>query len=662
MSSKRELHTLFIKHDTEFKTLSKKGLAQIILKIILFQGESGTKMSQIKSELSNVLGFTISESEINQALNILVRENQLSTKKGKYFIHQSQLEKLKQSAKSNDELHNRIYQKYLSNCETSVEVLKKWFQDTLILFFEEYSLEWFQQVSSNGKFSPKRGYTNIESVVLRSLNEYSDRIKEKDKVWLVEQFIKFIESEEIDENMLFWQYGMSLFSSKIITARNYADKISIDTFKNGTFILDTNILMILDLEGHEFSSSLQTLGKIFKQINVELKYLYTTKEEFRRAMSHRMTDTISVFEKYEREVLETTDCPFVQTALKRGCEDEESLRRMFDPLLEVPEQFCEQGELSIVDNAEILEAVEAGERNEKLMNSIDEIHVRRLKKNKRPNPKKHDAGLINALNHIRKSESAWILTTDGTLKLYAIENCLRDETEIAIGLDVLIGMFAVDGGGTGIDSSNFAPLFKNIIKFSLTPEEDTYDVRDLAFILSTNLKINDLEPARVIEIVKEVRKMRIANEPDEEIALFLRRVIEGDKLTMSRDLYEIRIKEQMERTQKESAIQQRDNVIQQYRKTRTADLEEKYKKELRRNWAMFLGLPIVIFIAYLFVTNYLLSDSSNQSQFLIGIIVELTCGALPLWPLYKPLIKSKRYQLNNIENVVEEEIRNMKKD
>lgn len=660
MSTKRDLHTLFIKHDTEFKTLSKKGLAQIILKIILFQGESGTKIPQIKTELGNVLGIVLSDNDINQALNILVREDQLVSKKGKYFIHPDKINKLTQSTKSNQDLHDRVYKKYLSKCETPLSELQKWFQDTLIRFFEEYSLEWFQQVTANGKFAQKRGYTNVEAVIIRTLNEYGDRIKKNDHVWLVEQFIKFIECEEVDENMLFWQYGMSLFSSKIITARNYADKISIETFQGGTFFLDTNILMILDLEGHEFSNALQSLGKILNQLGIELKYLYTTKEEFRKAMSHRKADTIAVFEKFDREVLETTDCPFVQTALKRGCDDLESLTRMFDPMLDVPEEFCEQGKINILDNAEILEIISEGEQMNELMDRIDEIHFRRLKKNKRPNPKRHDAGLINAITYIRKTEKAWILTTDGTLKLYAIENCVRDETEIAIGLDVLIGMLAVSGGGTDIDSSNFAPLFKNIIKFSLTPEEDTYDVRDLAFILSTNLKINDLSPDRVAEIAKDVRKMRIANEPDEEIALFLRRVIEGDKLTMSRDLYEIRIKEQMERQQKEEAISQRDIVIQNYRKTRTADLEDKYNKELRRNWALFLGLPIVIFIAYYLIAKFFLQDSSAQSQFITGVIVELTCGALPLWPLYKPLIKSKRYQLQNIESVVEEEIRNMK--
>jgi hypothetical protein len=36
---KRELHTLYIKHDSQFKTLSKIALSQLILKIVYIKGD-----------------------------------------------------------------------------------------------------------------------------------------------------------------------------------------------------------------------------------------------------------------------------------------------------------------------------------------------------------------------------------------------------------------------------------------------------------------------------------------------------------------------------------------------------------------------------------------------------------------------------------------------
>lgn len=63
-----------------------------------------------------------------------------------------------------------------------------------------------------------------------------------------------------------------------------------------------------------------------------------------------------------------------------------------------------------------------------------------------------------------------------------------------------------------------------------------FDVRDLAFILSTNLQVNDLHSEKVIEISNEVRRMRIAGKDDSDISLYLRREIEGQKLSIVSDL------------------------------------------------------------------------------------------------------------------------------
>ncbi len=45
---KRELHTLYIKHDNQFKTLSKIALSQLILKIVHIKGD-GTSLRQIEA-------------------------------------------------------------------------------------------------------------------------------------------------------------------------------------------------------------------------------------------------------------------------------------------------------------------------------------------------------------------------------------------------------------------------------------------------------------------------------------------------------------------------------------------------------------------------------------------------------------------------------------
>jgi hypothetical protein len=334
--------------------------------------------------------------------------------------------------------------------------------------------------------------------------------------------VKFIDSEDSEDNLLFWYYGISMFSSRLITARNYADGMTVEMFKDSKFILDTNVLMILDLEEHELSTSLGSLETILEQLAISPVYLNTTREEYLRAMDWRRTETINVFENFKLNVLQSSDCPFIQTALRRGCQNGDDVKRMFETLMDMPKVFNDSLPIKCYDYAELNEAIEAGKQNADIKNQINETYKKRTKRDKRENPLSHDAGVISGTQFLRQTEKCWIVTSDSIMKRYAIEHCLRDENEIAIGLDVIIGLMAVNSGGTSIDASNFAPLFKNLIKFSLVPESNAFEVRDLAFILRTNIKINELPNEKVIEVAKEVKRLRVSGEDEEHVALYLR--------------------------------------------------------------------------------------------------------------------------------------------
>lgn len=660
MSNKRDLHTLFIKHDTDFRTLSKKALSEVILKIILFQ-YSGTTMNQIKAELSSVIKGNVSDELISESLRILDRDEKIYSRKGKFLIHPKISHQLDASVNENNSLQERVFTKYLSGGQTNLSVLKDWFQDTLILFFENFSMEWFNHLAHKGKFSPKVIDNNVSSAIDDVVLRYNGQLILEDIPWLKSQFMKFYISEEFDENMMFWNFGMSLFSSRLITAQNYADKTSIDTYKNGCFILDTNILMILDLEGHAMSQSFESLDKILNILNIKTKYLHISRQEYLRALAGRKADTIHVFESFDLEVLLATKCPFVQTALKRGCRNTVDIEQMFDSLYELPSSISSLTKIELIDYQELETEIQSGCEDENLKTKINDIHFKRLKRDKRDAPKTHDAGLIYGVNFLRRSEPTWILTSDGTLKTYAIENILRNETEIAIGLDVLIAMFAVNSGGVDVDSSDFAPLFKSLIKNSLIPEDHIFDVRDLAFILSTDLRINDLESEQVVEIASAVRRMRIAGVEDDEISLFLRREIEGRKLGMVKDLSQARSSEAIANVRKEQAERERDQAYNSLRERRKGELRDEYDRTLRNDRIKFFILPTVIATILFFVVKLFVPDQSSLNQFIVGCAVESVFGLLPLWPINKRLTKKYSEYVTNIDSKIELEILEMRK-
>lgn len=655
---KRELHTLYIKHDGQFKTLSKIALSQLILKIVYLKGD-GVQLRQIEAELSTVLTSAVSRRDIEDAIRVLVKARKLNSKAGRHFIHNDYKEELAKEVTSNKALLAKVLVKYFSRAESNKQAVEDWFNDSVILFFEKYSFEWFQQITYKGKNS-SNVVPNIHEI-LEGVLLNNQAILKNDREFLKGQFVKFIDSDDSDDNLLFWYYGISMFSSRLITARNYADGMTIEMFRGSKFILDTNVLMILDLEEHEFSNSLKSLESILEQLNITPIYLYTTRDEYLRAMDWRRTETTSVFDSYKLSVLQSSDCPFIQTALRRGCSDGDDVKRMFESLMDMPSTFNGQLPISCYDYPELSEAIESGSKDAELKSRINETYKKFTGRDKREKPLSHDAGIIRGAEFIRKSENCWIITSDSTMKRYAIENCIRDENEIAIGLDVAIGLMAVNSGGVNMDASNFAPLFKNLIKYSLVPESDAFEVRDLAFILRTKIKINELSNDKVIEVATEVKRLRVAGEDEENVALYLRRFMEGDTVGMVREVEEALSKESLAKTGKEVAERERDIMADEYRDRRKGELHDKYNQKLRNNRIRFFCIPSVVAIIVYFIIENLIQNQSPMSQFIVGVSVEMIFGLIPLIPINKGLVRRHSEYINGINRVVENEILELKK-
>ncbi len=656
---KRELHTLYIKHDGQFKTLSKIALAQLILKIVYLKG-NGISTRQIESELSTILSSAIANKDVEEAIRVLVRERKLNVKANKSYIHRDYQEQLTKEIEINKDLSTKVITKYFANAESKMGDIEDWFNDTVINFFEKYSFEWFQQIAYKGK-NGSNSVPNIHQIIEHTLSVHTSLIH-KDKEWLKKQFIKFVDSEDSDDNLLFWYYGISMFSSRLITARNYADGMTIRMFENSKFVLDTNILMILDLEEHELSNSLKALENILVQLNIEPVYLYTTRKEYLKAMDWRRTETIKIFENFTLSVLKSSDCPFIQTALRRGCNNGEDVKRMFESLMDMPNKFNRCLEIKSYDYDELNKAIEDGENNDQLKGEINETYKKRTGRDKRENPIIHDAALISGATYMRShNEKCWIVTSDSTLKRYAIEHCVRDENEIAVGLDVIIGLMAVNSGGTSVDASNFAPLFKNLIKYSLVPESKAFEVKDLAFILRTNIKVNELSNERVIEVAKEVKRLRIIGEEEENVALYLRRVMEGDTVGMIKNVEEALTNESLAKAKREEAERERDAAYSSIKSKRQGELRDQYDKTLRWNRFYMFGIPIFVGLLVYSTLKYALDIENNVVQYSIGCSVELIFGLLPLIFVNRRIVRKHSEYVNQIDCVIDNEIFELKK-
>jgi hypothetical protein len=328
--------------------------------------------------------------------------------------------------------------------------------------------------------------------------------------------------------------------------------------------------------------------------------------------------------------------------------------------MDIPNKFHDSLTINKIEYSELEDAIIEARSDEDLKSIINEIYHKRTNRDKRENPIEHDAGLIGGIKFLRKTDPCWIISSDSTLKLYGIQNSVRDETQLVIGLDVILGMLAVNSGGVSVEASDFAPLFKNLIKYSLIPTSEAFELSDLAFILDTHTKVNQLPPDRVIEVAKEVKKMRAAGEPDESVALYLRRIIEGDKIELAKDIQRAKFNEQVALEKKQAVEKENEVLFGNYRVNRKGVLTDQYDEQLRKNRRVLLGITLSCGLIIYISVRYLVSSDNKQIQFLISVLMGVVFFLLPYLPMNKRLKRKYSERVTEIEKQVEAEILHMK--
>ena len=90
---KKNLQTIYLRVDSSSKSLTKRALAQLLLKIIYFF-EGPSSKEQVTNELSGILGTSINPDRINDAFELLKTDGKITEEHDKYSIVQSKREKI----------------------------------------------------------------------------------------------------------------------------------------------------------------------------------------------------------------------------------------------------------------------------------------------------------------------------------------------------------------------------------------------------------------------------------------------------------------------------------------------------------------------------------------------------------------------------------------
>lgn len=651
------LQTIYLRFDSASKSLTKRALAQLILKIIYSLDSSPTK-DEIVNELSGILETTISTEKINAAFELLLNENKITASNGKYSIDPNKRTKIETAYNEFINRQNKIIDKFFNDVSSQRNFVLQWFEDVTIEFFKEYSSEWISDLCLTTNGAVKGKHQGIQAI-LDKATDSNKNLDTKDKDWLKKQYFKFIQSNDADVSSILWGYGTSRFSSSLIIANIAADPISVDEFKNSKCILDTNILMDLDLERSKFKQSFKSMEKIFIDLTISPVYFFVTRDEFANSMGYKKDAVLRVVENYSQEVISKTDDPFINTALQRGCATTEDFERFFSQLMDIPKYLSELLEIKQHDSIELDDAIEKGQKDEKLKERINNVYKSKRHKDKGKNKLKHDAGLIAGAEFIRRQEKCFILSRDFSVKDAALGKSVRGEMPIAIGLDTLINVLAIDNGGTDVDPTNYAPLFASIIKLALIPEHDVFRVEDLSRMLDVQSQIADLPDDKIIDIAKELHHNQVIGVPDDEISLQLTRSFQTAKLELKNDLDKSRKEVFFEKTEKEKFIKRSDRATRKLREQYTGELRDKYDGKLTKNRILiFVVLPVLTII----ITGMIIYFASNVKPIsmkdqIIGLGLNIMFWLLTDFLFLDKKIKSKYSErINGINEEVERRI------
>ena len=622
------LNSIFVRLDVSLQNLSSKAIAQIIVKL-LYKHDGRMKKQAIYDALAKVNSCNhLGKKDVDEILDKL-SEREIQHKGGDYYLSHSKKEKIKKSIEESEERKKRILEKYFSRLNTTSEILSAWLQDASIKFFEVYSEEWISDLKANTKRIAASEESIRNLITNRTLNNKA--LDSEDKAILPKKFFDFVNTSEKDVDAYLWEYGTSAFSSKLIRTMHGVDQITIETFRNSHCILDTNILMFISLESR-YRDAIIAIEKVFQDLGVKASIFYITKQEYEGRIGQQKDDTLKNIEKLGYDIASIPNDDFTNHAKDLGCRTLEHFKTFFDVTLKLPEYIHDKVKIEILDTQSIATAIETAQNNESLKGKLNNLFKSVVGHDKSKWALKHDIGLLEGAKYLRndsltKDEKFFILSEEISVNQYSRDCGFRNGLPLALRVDTLINLLAVNNGGDTFDAADYTPLFANIIRMGLIPQEETFRQSELYQYYKMNSKIANLPKDTTCEIVTEMHKKMMDGMKEDELLRELNEMVTDGEIKASKALDQA--KDDLYHAQKE--IEKSKNQNSKLREKIKADIKEqitnKYDQEtirLKRGYKRKFLLFVTIFVVLL-VCGTLFTDSI---PFWISLIFSLIVSVL----------------------------------
>lgn len=632
------IKSLYLRLDANTSTLTRSAIGQILVKIIYSLDGLVSKEDIFKAYAQiNGIGKT-NEQQLEEILEELV-DKDIKKRSGKYYLSSSKKAKIAKSVDIAENRKEEILDKYFSNVFSDRTLIEEWLQDVTIKFFESFSDEWISDLLTGHKDVYKSESSIRNMVERRTLN--NKKIDDRDKKVLPKLFFEFVNDNTGTVNDYLWDYGTSAFAAKLIRNQNGVDSLTIDSFKNSTCILDTNVLLFISLNSR-FKDGIIALENVFSSLNVKVGYLYITQKEYQDKVYNQKSMTMRNLEKFGYDIASIPNDDFTTNAKELQCKTSEDFERFFDEKHKMPKVVHESLPIILLDNdSQLVNVVEEAQHNQNKIDELNGIFHNCTGHDKRPNALIHDIGLLEGVEYLRKNGKYFVVSEEVCVNLYPKKRPLSDNLPLSIRIDTLINVLAANNDGDTFNAADYVPLFANIVRSGLIPNKNTFKQEELYFLYDIDEQVAQLPKEEVEEIVMDMHEMILKGTGDKELERELKSKITKGKIKVVSDLdstkqalslSEKNLKRQEEQNQNLSDALRRNIWNSEAQKYDEETVQIKKKYQISYPFVVFL-ISVIAFIFAFFNTDTV--------GFFLSFVISLLVNVIYNWYCRVKVLKDK---------------------
>lgn len=614
------IKSLYLRLDANTSTLTRSAIGQILVKIIYAQSGHVAKEEIFKAyaQLNNIK--KANEQELLEILDDLV-DRDIRKRDNKYYLSTSKREKIRKQLEQAENRKNEIIDTYFTSVFSNRNNIEHWLQDVTIKFFECYSDEWISDLLT-GHNAISKSEKSIKDLIFK--RTFDNKLLDKrDRVTLPKLFFDFIDDNKGVVNDYLWDYGTSAFASKLIRNQNGVDSITIDSFKNSTCILDTNILLFISLDSR-FKDGIIALEKVFQSLNVNVSYLYITQKEYQDKVYSQKNITMRNLEKFGYDIASMPNDDFTNSAKELCCKTQEDFERFFDEKHKLPCKVHSCLPISLLDNdKELANVIDKAQNDDDKINGLNRLFHDLTGHDKKRNALVHDIGLLEGTEYLRRTGKYFVVSEEACVNLHSKKRPLSNNLPLAIRIDTLINVLAANNDGETFNAADYVPLFANIVRSGLIPDKDTFRQEELYNLYDMDEQVAQLPSDKVKEIVMEMHELILKGTDEKILNRELKSKITKGKIKVVSDLDEM--KHTLHLSERERAKLEKTN------KEAIEALTEKFREEYDResNYLVRkyrIKIPACFFVVTLLLTLLFVFNTNTVGSFLsfvIGLFVNI---------------------------------------